>query len=129
MSVSVSPSPVLPVPLYFRALALSIPVLIGGQLFLAGLAIFSDSLAWQWHGALGGTIGFVILLLLGTAVFIPGLRDYRSAATVLFILYCFQFVWLELGAALVIGWVQALHPANAMALATLSVLMARRAMS
>jgi Family of unknown function (DUF6220) len=129
MSASVSPFSVLPAPLYFRALAISIPVLIGGQLFLAGLAIFSDGLAWQWHGALGGGIGLVILLLLGVAVFTPGLKGYRSPATVLFVLYCFQFVWLELGAALAIGWVQALHPANAMALATLSVLMARRALA
>ncbi|URK87329.1 DUF6220 domain-containing protein [Rhizobium sp. RCAM05350] len=129
MSASVSPSSALPVPLYFRALAVSVPTLIGGQLFLAGLAIFSDGLAWQWHGALGGGIGLVILLLLGVVVFTPGLKGHRSPAVVLFVLYCFQFVWLELGAALAIGWVQALHPANAMALATFSVLMARRAVA
>ncbi|WP_455270823.1 DUF6220 domain-containing protein [Rhizobium herbae] len=129
MSTSVSPSSVLPTPLYFRALALSIPALIGGQLFLVGLAIFSGGIAWQWHGALGGGIGLVILLLLGTAAVMPGLKSYRFPAAVLFVLYCFQFVWLQLGAALAIGWVQALHPANAMALATLSVLMARRALA
>jgi heme A synthase len=95
--------------------------------FLVGLAIFSDGQAWEWHRALGGGIGFVVLLLNGVVFARSGLKAYRFPAVMLFTLYCLQFVWLQLGEALAIGWVQALHPANAMALAALSVLMARRA--
>lgn len=117
------------VPLSFKALAGSVPLLIGVQLFLAGYAVFSDGSAWDLHREFGGLIGLVILVLLAATAAKPSLRSYRPAATVLFLLFCFQFVWLYLGQALGSGAVQALHPANATLLTAVSVLLARRVVS
>ncbi|WP_083637338.1 DUF6220 domain-containing protein [Pararhizobium arenae] len=119
-------SPVRPAPGYFQALALSVPLLIGLQLFLAGLAIFSDGVAWEWHRALGSGIGVVILAMLALAITRPALRHYRLLTTLLFALYCLQFVWLELGEALGSGAIQALHPANALLINIASLFMAER---
>ena len=114
------------VPGYFQALALSVPLLVGVQLFLAGLAIFSDGIAWEWHRALGGGIGFVILAILVLTFARPALRSYRASSGLLFGLYCMQFVWLGLGEALQSGALQALHPANAMLINMASLFMAER---
>lgn len=115
-----------PAPGYFQALALSVPVLIGLQLFLAGLAIFSDGVAWEWHKALGGGIGVVILAMLGLAIARPAVRSYLLSTGLLFVLYCLQFVWLELGEALGSGTLQALHPANALLINIASLFTAER---
>lgn len=124
----VTPRTVSPaVPLYFKALAVSVPLLIGVQLFFAGYAVFSGGMAWDLHREFGGVIGIVILILLGVTVAKRSLRSHRPAATMLFLLFCFQFVWLYLGQALGSGAVQALHPANATLLTAVSALLARRA--
>lgn len=115
------------VPAYFKALTASVPLLIGCQLFFVGFAVFADGVAWDWHRALGGGIGAVILAMLVTTWLQSSLKGYRSAAAVLLVLYSFQFVWLGLGAVFESGGVRALHAANAMLLTAFSVLIARRA--
>ncbi|WEZ82962.1 DUF6220 domain-containing protein [Rhizobium sp. 32-5/1] len=86
-----------PAPLYFKGLALSVPSLITGQLFLAGVAIFSDGTAWEWHRTMGGVTGLPILLLCGLALWQPSLRPYRMATGIVFLLYVLQIVWLTAG--------------------------------
>lgn len=113
-------------PSYFKALVISVPLLIGCQLFFVGFAVFADGVAWDWHRALGGGIGAVILAILVAAWLQPSLRAYRTAAAILLVLYSFQFVWLGLGAVFESGAVRALHAANAMLLTAVSVLIARR---
>jgi len=116
-------------PLYFKGLALSVPLLIAGQLFLAGFAIFSDGIAWEWHKTMGGVTGLPILLLWCLALWQPSLRPYRMATGIVFLLYVFQVVWLKAGEALSSGVLQALHPANAVLLTAASVLLARRTLT
>ncbi len=118
-----------PVPHYFQGLALSVPILIAGQLFLAGLAIFSDGAAWDWHKTMGGVVGLPILLQGGLALWQPSLRPYRRATGIVFVLYVLQIVWLMAGEALASGVLQALHPANAVLLTAASVLLAKRALA
>lgn len=125
MSAARSTSLAADVPLAFKVATLSVPVLIGAQLFLVGLAVFSDGMAWDWHRSLGGAIGGAILLVLVATSIRRDLRRHRRMAALLFALYCFQFIWLGLGEALESGAIRALHAANAMVLATLSVLLAR----
>jgi heme A synthase len=118
--------PRLEVPSYFRALAMSVPLLIGCQLFFVGFAVFADGIAWDWHRAFGSGIGVVILAVLVVTCLQPALRSYRRAAALLLVLYCFQFIWLGLGQSLESGAIRALHAANAMLLTAVSVLIARR---
>jgi len=106
-------------PIGFRILALILPVLIGGQVFLAGLAMFSNASLWELHGALG----LPILGMVGLAFLRSGLRAYRTSVLLIFVLYCLQFVFVIAGEG--IGVVQALHPTNAVAITVVSVLLAR----
>lgn len=124
MNTTVSPAAAAPG--YFQAMALSVPLLIGIQLFLAGLAIFSDSADWEWHRAFGGGIGLVILAMMVLAFTRPALRFYRVSSSLLFGLYCMQFVWLGLGEALQSGALQALHPANAILINIASLFVAEK---
>ncbi|WP_105426970.1 DUF6220 domain-containing protein [Neorhizobium tomejilense] len=114
-------------PATFRMLALAIPALIGGQVFLAGLAIFSDSSLWDTHGAFGGMLALPVLGLVGFAFLRPELSSYRASVLLLLGLYGLQFVFVIAGEG--IGFVQALHPANAIAITVVSVLLARSAWS
>ena len=116
-------------PYHFTMLAVSVPALIGGQLFLVGFAVFADGAAWAWHRALGGGIGVVVFAILIVVLVQPRLRPYRRSAILLVMLYCFQFVWLELGEVLESGGIRALHAANAVLLTATSVQLARRATS
>jgi hypothetical protein len=118
-----------PAPLYLKGLALSVPLLIAGQLFLAGYAIFSDGTAWEWHRTMGGVTGLPILLLWCLALWQPSLRSYRGATWIVFLLYVLQIVWLMVGEAFSSGVLQALHPANAVLLTAASVLLARRTLT
>ncbi|MFB9948047.1 DUF6220 domain-containing protein [Rhizobium puerariae] len=113
------------VPVAFRILALALPVLIGGQVFLAGLAIFSDGSMWEVHAVMGGVLALPILGLAGLALARPALRAYRLPVILLFALYCLQFVFVIAGEG--IGVIQALHPTNAVAMTVVSVLLARTA--
>lgn len=110
-------------PVGFRILALILPVLIGGQVFLAGLAIFSSGSLWEVHGAMGGVLGVPILSMVGLVFLRSGLRAHRTSVLLLFVLYCLQFVFVIAGEG--IGFVQALHPTNAIAMTVVSVLLAR----
>ncbi|MBP1844699.1 putative membrane protein [Rhizobium petrolearium] len=110
-------------PIGFRILALILPVLIGGQVFLAGLAMFSNASLWELHGAMGGALGLPILGMVGLAFLRSGLRAYRTSVLLIFVLYCLQFVFVIAGEG--IGVVQALHPTNAVAITVVSVLLAR----
>lgn len=113
-------------PGYFQAMALAVPFLIGVQLFLAGLAIFSDGVAWEWHKAFGCGIGLLILAMLVLAFIRPALRPYRVSSSLLFGLYCMQFVWLGLGETLQSAVLQALHPANAILINIASLFLAEK---
>jgi len=109
----------------FRLLALGLPVLILAQVYLAGLAIFSDGALWAIHGAVGGAIGVPIIALALMALLSPPLRRHRMLAILLFGLYLLQFVFIIAGEGM--GYMLALHPANAVAITMAAVLLARAA--
>ncbi|WP_207482072.1 DUF6220 domain-containing protein [Arenibaculum pallidiluteum] len=115
-----------PLSIAFAVLAAVVPVLIALQLFLVGLAVFSDAAAWDAHRAVGGTIALPVLALAVAATVVPGLRRFRSLALALLGLYAMQFVWLIAGREAGSGAVQSLHAANAMALAVTGLALARR---
>lgn len=112
-------------PKIFQVLAVVLPALIGGQVFLAGLAIFSDGSLWDMHGAAGGMLALPILAMVGLAFLRPSLSRYRVSVLMLLGFYCLQLVFVIAGEG--IGFVQALHPANAIAITVVSVLLARSA--
>lgn len=112
-------------PLPFALTAWSVPVLIGAQLFLVGLATFGDAGAWQAHKAIGGGLAIPLLALLAWSCG-TRLRRFRGLALLLFGLYCLQFVWLIGGRELGSGAIQALHAANALLLTAVSLLLALR---
>lgn len=112
--------------LVFRLFAYAIPALIAGQLFLVGLAVFSDGAAWGAHRALGGSIALPIIGVTLIAWTRRELRDMRGFALALLALYVLQFVWLIAGRELGSGIVQAMHGANAMLLVAASLGLASR---
>jgi len=114
-------------PKIFQVLAVVLPALIGGQVFLAGLAIFSDGSLWDMHGAAGGMLALPIFAMVGLAFMWPALSRYRVSVLMLLGFYCLQLVFVIAGER--IGFVQALHPANAIAMTVVSVLLARSAWS
>lgn len=72
--------------------------------------------------------GFLALPILGLAILSfarPNLRSFRGSAGLLLLLYVVQVLLIAAGEGN--GIIQALHPANAMAIAALSVLIARSA--
>jgi len=111
------------VPAAFRILALAMPALIGGQVFLAGLAIFSDGSLWETHAATGGALAVPLLGMVALAFLRLELLRYRVSVLMLLGLHCLQFVFVIAGNG--IGFIQALHPANAIAMTVVSVLLAR----
>lgn len=111
----------------FRFFALALPVLILVQVYLAGLAIFSDGSLWAVHGAVGGAMGVPIIALLLVAWLSPQLRRHRLLTALLFGLYLLQFVFIIAGEGW--GFLQALHPANAVAITVVAALLARAAWS
>ena len=113
-----------PVRLLFVILACSLPVLITVQLFLVGLGVFSDGAAWALHRAIGGTVAVPALGAFALAALRRDLHDSRGAAALVLILYAMQFVWLIAGREIGSSGVQALHAANAMLLAAMSVRLA-----
>jgi len=112
-------------PLPFALTAWSVPLLIGAQLFLVGLATFGDAGAWQAHKAIGGGLAIPLLALLAWSCG-TRLRRFRGLAVLLFGLYCLQFAWLIGGRELGSGAIQALHAANALLLTAVSLLLALR---
>jgi hypothetical protein len=111
----------------FRLLALALPVAILVQVYLAGLAIFLDGSHWALHGAVGGALGVAIIALVLMAWLSPPLRRHRLVTTLLFGLYVLQFVFIIAGEGW--GFLQALHPANAVAITVAAVLLAKEARS
>jgi hypothetical protein len=111
----------------FRLLALALPVAILVQVYLAGLAIFSDGSHWALHGAIGGAIAVPIIALVVMAWLSPPLRRHRLLTALLFGLYVLQFVFIIVGEGW--GFLHALHPANAVAITVAAVLLAKEAWS
>lgn len=109
----------------FLLLALGLPVLILAQVYLAGLAIFSDGALWGMHGAVGGAIGVPIIALALMAWLSAPHRRHRMLTTLLFGLYILQFIFIIAGEGM--GFMLALHPANAIAITVAAVLLARAA--
>lgn len=111
----------------FAALAASVVVGIAGQVFLAGLAIFGGAAGFDLHGAFGGALSLPILALVVLALRRGPARRFLGHAVALLALYILQFVLIITGRETGLPVVSALHPANAVVLTTVAVLLARRA--
>lgn len=107
-------------PRIFVFSAYALPLLLGGQFFLAGQALFG-SLSWELHGISGGIVGLPIVLLLGFAAFVPRLRGFGWWAALIFVLYGVQIA-LATGGPVTL----ALHPFNAALLLTSSLAMSSK---
>ncbi|WP_158693452.1 hypothetical protein [Neorhizobium alkalisoli] len=66
-----------------------------------------------------------ILGMVALAFLRQELRQYRVSVLMLLGLYCLQFVFVIAGKGIGIGFIQSLHPANAIAMTVVSVLLAR----
>lgn len=117
--------PAMPV---FAVLAASVVVGIAGQVFLAGLAVFGGAAGFDLHGAFGGALSLPILALVVLALRRGPARRFLGHTVALLALYILQFVLIISGRDLGLPVVSALHPANAVVLTTVAVLLARRAM-
>ncbi|ESR24790.1 DUF6220 domain-containing protein [Lutibaculum baratangense] len=113
--------------LAFRTAATAVPIMITGQFFLIGLAIFADAAAFDLHRALGGLVAVPVAASVALAFLLAELRPMRRGAATLLALYVTQILWLELGEATGLGTVQALHALNAVFLMGASVSLAERA--
>src|SRR5215207_1139480 len=97
------------VPVIFLCFAWMIPALIAVQLFLVGLAVFSDGAVWNLYKAVGGLASVPILGTVAMAAGHRDLRGFRSLTLSVLIIYCFQFIWLSVGREIGSGALQALH--------------------
>ncbi|MGV8939465.1 MAG: DUF6220 domain-containing protein [Allorhizobium sp.] len=109
-----------------RILSLVLAAGICGQVFLAGLSIFSDAALWQYHRAVGGGLSLVIIALLALSVTMSSARRYRRQSIALFALYCLQVALVGLGRGLDVPFLSALHPLNGLLLMGAAVELVRQ---
>lgn len=111
----------------FAVLAASVVLGIAAQVFLAGLAVFGGAAGFDLHGAFGGALSLPILALVVLALRRGPARRFLGHAAALLVLYILQFVLIVTGRETGLPVISALHPANAVVLTTVAVLLARRA--
>ncbi len=107
----------------FTALAVLTIIGIGGQFYLAGMAVFGAGDGWGLHAMMGGLLSLPILLMLCLAFMAPALVDLRRPAGMLAGLYVVQVTLAAIGSA--IPYVGALHPLNGLAMDGVAIALAR----
>ncbi|MFG1495214.1 DUF6220 domain-containing protein [Saccharospirillum sp. HFRX-1] len=110
----------------FKLAAISLPLLMLGQLLLAGLGLFQQPAWWDAHASLGMLLIVPVSWILIASWWQQPVRALRWWASLMALLYLLQVLTMAIGQEAGLGWLLALHPFNAgLLLLTALVLVAK----